>query len=101
MLKVSPSVKVNLLLTESELSSNSTMPAPPSENEVAEAIIAVAPEVLPSIVVPTASNADIFVSGKTRITVLLVQLPSEVRIIYLFGYTTSAVSPSNIRIKIL
>ena len=38
--KVSPSVKVNLVLMESGLSSSSTIAAPPSENEVAEAIIA-------------------------------------------------------------
>ena len=41
----SPSMKVNLVLIESGLSSNSTIAAPPSENEVAEAIIAVASEV--------------------------------------------------------
>ena len=85
VLKISPSIKVNLVLIESGLSSNSTIAAPPSENEIAEAIIAVAPEVLPSIIVPTASNTSIFERGAARIIILLPHLPSEARIIYLFG----------------
>ena len=86
---------------ESALSSNSTIADPPSENEVAEAIIAVASEVLPLIVVPTDSLIGISVRGAHHIIILLPHLPSEARIIYLFGYITSAVSPSNIRMKIL
>ena len=99
--KVSPSVKVNLLLIESALSSNSTIAAPPSENEVAEEIIAVASEDLPLIVVPTISDTGISVRGAALIIVLLPHLPSDAFIINLFGYIISAVSSRSIRMKIL
>ena len=82
---ISPSVNVNAVFNESGLSSNSTIDVLPSTNSFAEATIAVASDDFPVKVAPTTSDPIAVVDGETLIIVLLDQLPSETRIIYLFG----------------
>ena len=83
---VSPLVKANVSLGDDLLSSNSTIAAPPSLKDVAEATTAFSPDDQPIITPPTDSDAAIpAVRGATRIIVLLAQLPSDALIINLFG----------------